>query len=152
MQANANLLSEMTFTMSLVRDVRGEVGQLMRSGRTMMQLSGYAMRISELLDETDAKNAATSGEPAAAGAEGNGATTLSFEEVDVRTPTGIPLVDALSFAVAEGQNLMVCGANGVGKTSICRTLKGIWAAGLDGRVVCSAQVPVFNISLPNPLR
>ena len=40
----------MQFTGALIRDVRGEVGQLMRAGRTMMQLSGYAIRIAELLD------------------------------------------------------------------------------------------------------
>ena len=41
MQANAGLLSHMTFTMSLVRDVRGEVGQLLRSGRTVSTISNH---------------------------------------------------------------------------------------------------------------
>ena len=49
----------MQFTGALIRDVRGEVGQLMRAGRTMMQLSGYAIRIAELLDATGDGDVAT---------------------------------------------------------------------------------------------
>eukprot|EP01045_Picozoa_sp_COSAG04_P015603 COSAG04_NODE_1244_length_7584_cov_2.519973_3_plen_267_part_00 len=140
----------MQFTGALIRDVRGEVGQLMRAGRTMMQLSGYAIRIAELLDATGVSGAATADAKPKAAPAGSDAAAISLRDVDIKTPTGVALVDGLSFSVAKGENLLVCGENGVGKTSVFRTLARLWPAP-DKRIGCPErtcflpQTPYFPL-------
>jgi heme exporter protein A len=46
---------------------------------------------------------------------------------------GVPVIENLSFDVAAGQALILRGPNGVGKTTVLRTLAGLQPA-LDGRV------------------
>ena len=142
----------MQFTGALIRDVRGEVGQLMRAGRTMMQLSGYAIRIAELLDATGVSGATADAKPkpTPAGSDAAAIEAISVRDVDIKTPTGVALVDGLSFSVAKGENLLVCGENGVGKTSVFRTLARLWPAP-DDRIGCPErtcflpQTPYFPL-------
>jgi ABC-type uncharacterized transport system fused permease/ATPase subunit len=64
-----------------------------------------------------------------------------FDRVTIETPAGMELVCNLSFKmkpsnmrrgdgpkgeITAWDNLLICGENGVGKTSICRCLKGLW--------------------------
>ena len=46
---------------------------------------------------------------------------------------GVPVLEGLSFALAPGQALIVRGPNGIGKTTLLRTLTGLQPA-LSGRI------------------
>lgn len=51
---------------------------------------------------------------------------IRFEDVPIITPNGDVLVEKLSFNVNKSTNLLITGANGLGKTSIIRILHGLW--------------------------
>ncbi len=52
--------------------------------------------------------------------------TLDMHGLDVRTPSGRPLVTGLDIDIPPGEALLVRGASGSGKTTLLRSLAGLW--------------------------
>src|SRR5690606_3803804 len=52
--------------------------------------------------------------------------TVALRGVSITTPAGKCLVKDLSFAVESGHSLLLQGPSGAGKTTILRTIAGLW--------------------------
>ena len=56
--------------------------------------------------------------------------TLEFEKVTVKTPDGLRvLVQDLSFSLKKGDRMMIVGESGIGKSSLLRSVAGLWDFG-----------------------
>jgi vitamin B12/bleomycin/antimicrobial peptide transport system ATP-binding/permease protein len=52
--------------------------------------------------------------------------SLEFDDVEVRTPDGMRLVDPLDVRLDSGESLVITGGSGTGKTTLLRSLAQLW--------------------------
>eukprot|EP00941_MAST-03F_sp_MAST-3F-sp1_P006281 g6281.t1 len=132
--ATAALFSEVRFLTEYFIRAMSAQGMIVNVLRQLQNMKGPARRLTDLfetLKEFRIEQAARSSgkKPSIAtcsNKDENGKDYVSFENVQIYTPTGVLLVKDLNFRIDFGQNLLLTGCNGSGKSSIFRCLGALW--------------------------
>jgi putative ATP-binding cassette transporter len=73
--------------------------------------------------------------------------SLELDDVEVRTPQGVRLVDPLDVRLDSGESLVITGGSGCGKTTLLRSLAQLWPF-TSGTVRSPAEGTMFLSQMP----
>ena len=81
------------------------------------------------------------------------ANAVSFKDLSVRLPNGVPLINATDVTIKLGERVLVSGPSGAGKSTLFRALAGVWPFGegtiaipKNARMMMLPQRPYFPIA------
>ncbi|XP_031662573.1 ATP-binding cassette sub-family D member 3 isoform X1 [Oncorhynchus kisutch] len=139
------------------------LGRIVLAGREMSRLSGFTARITEIMKVLKELNSGkyertmVSQQGGRDGelqdritlVPGSGEIIhkdkiIKFEHTPLATPNGDILIKDLSFEVTSGTNVLVCGPNGCGKSSLFRVLGELWPL-FGGRLTKPERGKLFYV-------
>ncbi|KAM8789093.1 ATP-binding cassette sub-family D member 3 isoform 2-T2 [Rhynchonycteris naso] len=135
------------------------LGRIVLAGREMTRLAGFTARISELTqvlkDLNNGKYERTMVSQQEKGAQSiplipgageiiNADNIIKFDHVPLATPNGDILIRDLNFEVRSGANVLICGPNGCGKSSLFRVLGELWPL-FGGRLTKPERGKLFYV-------
>jgi putative ATP-binding cassette transporter len=81
------------------------------------------------------------------------AAAVSFKDLLVRLPNGVPLINATDITIKLGERVLVSGPSGAGKSTLFRAIAGVWPFGegtvtipKNARMMILPQRPYFPIA------
>ncbi|XP_048832776.1 ATP-binding cassette sub-family D member 3-like isoform X2 [Brienomyrus brachyistius] len=139
------------------------LGRIVLAGREMSRLSGFTARITELMKvlkelnagkyertmvtQHDRENSETVEKLTLVPGNGEIINTdkiIKFDHTPLATPNGDILIRDLTFEVRSGTNVLVCGPNGCGKSSLFRVLGELWPL-FGGRLTKPERGKLFYV-------
>ena len=150
--ANAIQLGGLMQTANAFGQVQGALSVFISIYRSLAEWRAVIERLSGFDQTIAAARAAAVTPPVIAIAPGD-AAAMSFKNLAVRLPNGVPLLSAGDLSIKAGDKVLVTGPSGSGKSTLFRALAGIWPFGSGtvtvpkgARVMMLPQRPYFPIA------
>ena len=120
--------------------------------RNLAEWSAVIERLSGF-DQSVATARAVAVTPPVIGVAAGETGAVSFKDLAVQLPNGVPLVNASDIAIRAGERVLVSGPSGAGKSTLFRALAGVWPFGAgtitvpkNARLMILPQRPYFPIA------
>lgn len=132
--------------------VQGALSVFVNVYRQLAEWRAVVERLSGFDQSIEAAHAAAVTPPVITVAPAD-ATAVSFKDLSVRLPNGVPLINAADVTIKPGEHVLVSGPSGAGKSTLFRALAGVWPFGegaiaipKNARMMMLPQRPYFPIA------
>jgi putative ATP-binding cassette transporter len=139
-------------TANAFAQVQGALSVFVNVYRQLAEWRAVVERLSGFDQAIEAAHTAAVTPPVIAVAPAD-ATAVSFKDLLVRLPNGVPLVNATGLTITLGERVLVSGPSGAGKSTLFRALAGVWPFGegtisipKNARMMMLPQRPYFPIA------
>ncbi len=126
--ANAIQLGGLMQTANAFGQVQGALSVFVSIYASLAEWRAVVERLAGFDRSIAAAQAAVTAQPAIAVRPGPEAA-VTFEDLKVRLPNGVPLVSADNLSIRAGERVLISGPSGAGKSTLLRTVAGIWPFG-----------------------
>jgi putative ATP-binding cassette transporter len=139
-------------TVSAFNSVQGALSYFVTSYRSIAEWRAVIKRLTGFQEAIAAARAAAVAPPAIEVVPREGDGAFAIDRLNVRLPSGRPIVAVENLAFPAGERVLVTGPSGAGKSTLFRALAGIWPFGSgrvsvpkDAKVMLLPQRPYFPV-------